>query len=155
MAIDPDVRLKNYTTKVAVSKTLGEITDVLTDMGATAIVTDYENKVLTAISFRLETKFGLTTYRIPVNIEAIYQEIQQQRKYNKIAMRERNHEQAARIAWRIAYDWIDAQMAFLQVDQIEIEQLMLPYMIVDTKGSTLYDYAVENKSKILKLTHNP
>lgn len=154
MAIDPDVKLKNYTTKVAVSKTLGEITDVLTDMGASAIATDYEDKVLTAISFRLETKFGLTTYRIPVNIDAIHQEIQDNRKYGRLAKADRNREQAARIAWRIAYDWIDAQMAFLQVEQIEIEQLMLPYMIVDAAGGTLYDYAIENKNKILKLTHN-
>ena len=40
--------------------------------------------------------------------------------------------QAARVAWRILRDWLEAQLAIVQSRSVTFEQVMLPYMLVES-----------------------
>ena len=132
------MKLLNYTTKIKVDKTFSEIPTILAEMGANAVMTEYnDDRVMSAISFRFTGKFGLTMYRLPANIDKIYKEIQD-RKYKNLTQANRSSEQAARIAWRIIKDWVEAQASLIYAEQVDLEQVFLPYMQSDT-GKTVYE----------------
>jgi oligoribonuclease (3'-5' exoribonuclease) len=132
------MKLRNYTTQIAVSKTFSEISELLADMGAEQIMADYDgSKMMTAISFRINTGMGLMAYHMPARIDNIHAELQKS-IYSKISRSKKTHEQAARIGWRILKDWIHAQMSLIKADQVEIDQVFLPYMQIE--GKTLYDH---------------
>ena len=47
-------------------------------------------------------------------------------------------EQAYRVAWRNILDWVEAQMALLEIEMAKIEEIFLPYM-VNSSGETLFE----------------
>lgn len=145
------MKLRNYTTSISVDKTYAEIAGILAEMGAQAVMCEYNgSKVLSAIAFRVDTAFGLMDYRLPAKIDKIHKEIQKS-KYSGLRRNRRTEEQAAKIAWRIIKDWIDAQMSLIMADQVEIEQVFLPYMQMGNEGKTVYDFAKDGG--LTKLEH--
>jgi len=50
-------------------------------------------------------------------------------------------QQAERTAWKIVADWVDAQLAMVELAQVEILQVMLPYVYDPAKDQTLYEMA--------------
>jgi hypothetical protein len=47
-------------------------------------------------------------------------------------------EQAYRVAWRNILDWVEAQMALLEIEMAKIEEIFLPYM-VNATGETFFE----------------
>jgi hypothetical protein len=47
---------------------------------AAAILTEFEEGIVSAISFRISTEFGVLTFRLPANAERIYQVIVRDRR---------------------------------------------------------------------------
>lgn len=149
------MKLINYTSKISTDKTYVEITKILSEMGVKAIMAEYDDEqVMDAIAFRVNGKFGLVMYRLPANIDKIYKEIQNRPRYQKLTNANRTREQAARIAWRIIKDWIEAQMSLIYADQVDLEQVFLPYMQTGIDGETVYDLITKNGGydKVLRLT---
>jgi hypothetical protein len=124
----------NYTTKVPVSRTLGEITAILVQAKAQAIMSEYEGGRTSHVSFRIETEHGLLSYRLPCNVEGVFAVI---KRDSKIPAAQRTIEKAERIAWRIVKDWLEAQMAMVEAKLAVLPQVMLPYMQTNN-GETLY-----------------
>jgi hypothetical protein len=52
-----------------------------------------------------------------------------------------------RVAWRIAKDWLEAQLAILQSEMVSIDQVMLPYLHVDG-DKTLYQAYAERENAL-------
>jgi hypothetical protein len=54
--------------------------------------------------------------------------------------RERTYgdEQAYRVAWRNILDWVQAQMALLEIGMAKMEEIFLPYML-DIQGRTFFE----------------
>lgn len=46
-------------------------------------------------------------------------------------------EQAVRVGWRIVRDWVEAQMALVEVEMVTLEQVFLPYLVINNNGETL------------------
>ena len=59
----------NYSTTIEVSKTVGEISAMLAKAKATAILTQLEEGMVSAISFRIKTEFGVWTFDIQATRE--------------------------------------------------------------------------------------
>ncbi len=123
----------NYTTSVAADKTVGEIQRILSQHGNIHVLTGYQNGVASNISFRVDTKHGTMSFMLPARIE----QVESLLKKSRIPQRLRTREQAARVAWRIIKDWIEAQMALIQAGQVAIEEAFLPF-VQDINGETLY-----------------
>lgn len=134
--------LKNYTTMINANKTIGEIQEILAKHGANAIMTEYNDGQVIALSFRIKTPNGEIGVKLPANIDRVLQVLKNQRKRNNQVKDTR--EQAAKTAWRIIKDWIDAQMAILETEMVEMEEIFLPYMI-NKEGQTLYEAFKNNK----------
>ena len=134
--------IKNYTTDVPVNKTVSEIHLMLADHCAKRILFDYgaDSKV-TAISFTIETPTGEQAVRLPANVERVREVLRQQknnpRKRNRSQIDD-SQDQAERVAWRIVKDWLAAQLAILETEMVDVQQVFLPYFL-NRQGQTLYE----------------
>jgi hypothetical protein len=132
----------NFTTKVPVGKTVKEIEDKLAKAKAEAILKEYDSDgTVAALSFRIATEFGILTFRLPANIQRVYQVVVRD---GRIPRSQRTREQAARIAWRIVKDWTEAQLAMIEAGLVELTQVFLPY-VQAPNGQTLYELMREQK----------
>jgi hypothetical protein len=90
-----------------------------------AILKEYDSDgIVSAISFRIKTEFGILTFLLPANIQRIYQVVARD---TQIPRSLRTREQASRIAWRIVKDWTDAQLAMIEAGLVDLQQVFLPY----------------------------
>ena len=123
--------IKNYTTKVDVYQSLGEIQGALAKNGARKIMIDYdENGNPVGVTFGINTPQGSLGFLLPANIEGVLKVFAKQ----KIKT---DREQAERTARRNIRDWVLAQMAFVEAGNVEVDEVFLPYL-TDGKGRTLY-----------------
>jgi hypothetical protein len=120
----------NYTTTVAVEKTMSEIQRILAAHGAKSIQIDYANGKPAALAFFAETPIGERAFVLPANADGVWQTLMQQNRQGKVPARFVTKDQAARVAWRILKDWIAAQMAIIEAGMVTLDQVMLPYMQV-------------------------
>lgn len=119
--------IKNYSTKVAASKTVGEVMEMLASHGADSINIEYGEDGPLGVAFR----HSGGAYRLPARPEAVARILKDQGKPC-------NGSQASNVAWRNVKDWIDAQMAMVETGQAELAEVMMPYML-DNQGHTLYE----------------
>ena len=142
----------NYTTTIATEKTVAEIQTMLSKAKVQAVMTGYDAEgVLSELSFRIMTPSGLMTFRLPANIQQIYQVLARDRR---IPTKLRTREQAARVAWRILKDWLAAQLALISAQMVDLEQVFLPYA-QGPDGITLYESLKERRFAGLTLTDKP
>lgn len=131
-----------YTTKVAANKTVAEIEDILVKHNAQSIVKNYQNGKIISLSFLVNTGYRQIPIKLPAKIEDCYKVLKNERKKNS-AVKD-TMEQAERVAWRILKNWIDAQMALLDIEMVKFEEVFMPY-IVDVNGRTLYEKLEEQQ----------
>ena len=132
--------LLNYTTKIEAAKTVGEIQKVLAFHGAKSILIDYSpDGTVESLAFKLPTPHGDIAFRLPIDPDAVLRVLARQGITGKYATRP----QAVRIAWRIVKDWVKAQMAILETEMVEMEQVFLPYVITKS-GQTLYEAMIDS-----------
>lgn len=137
--------IKNYTTTINTNKTIGEIQEILSKHGANAIMTEYKDGEVIGLSFKIMTPRGEIGVKLPSNTERVLQVLKNQRKNNNQV--KDTLDQATRVAWRIIKDWLDAQMAILETEMVEMEEIFLPY-IMNKKRQTLYE-AFQSNSLML------
>lgn len=134
--------LLNYTTKVDVFTTLGQIQGQLVRHGAKKILQDYDDGGhINALSFMIDTPTGVRGIKLPANVDAVHRVLTKQ----KIKC---DRGQAERVAWRIVKDWVEAQMAILESEMVQMDEIFLPYM-VNNSGQTLYQ-AYQNNQLMLE-----
>ena len=141
----------NYTTAIGAERTVGEITRLLVQAKATAILTEFEDGVLSALSFRIGTEFGVLTFRLPARVEQVYRVLE---RSPKVPPRLRTRDQAARVAWRIIKDWLEAQLAMIQAGLVDLAQVFLPYA-QSASGETVYESMRSQRFSSLRLEDKP
>ncbi len=142
--------LLNYSTQIQASKTVSEIQELLQKAKVKAVMTGYDaDGVLSEISFRIETGYGMLSFRLPANIDEVYKVIAAD---PRIPRGMRTREQASRVAWRIVKDWLEAQLAFVASKQVVFEQVFLPYA-QNNQGETVFETLRDKKFNQLALTN--
>lgn len=122
--------IKNYTTKVDVYTSLGEIQGALARNGATKIMVDYVDGKPTALSFAMLSAGAMRGFTLPAPVAGTLRAFERQRvKPDPV--------QAEMTAWRNVRDWVLAQMALVESCDVPIDQVFLPYL-ADSQGRTLY-----------------
>lgn len=120
--------IMNYTTRIPAQKSLGEITTLLAKNSATEIMTTFDaDGQPNGLRWRVRTPNGPTAFAMPVNIDAIFQTMTRDRVHVRDA--DARRVQATNTAWRIIKDWVEVQLALLQTEMVEMEELFLPYML--------------------------
>lgn len=129
-----------YTTEVSAPKSIGEIVAMLSQAKAGAIMQEFDGAAnVVAIDFRIQTQFGMMTFRLPANVRAVDQCLKDQYRSGKISRRFANDSQhSRRVAWRILRHWLEAQLALITVGLAKVEEVFLPYA-QDSNGKTVFE----------------
>lgn len=136
--------LLNYTTTVPADKSINAIQKMLAKAGASAVLYDYEDGNIVALSFKLKMEDRDISFRLPCDWRAVQRVLQLQR----VAPRYTTQDQALRIAWRITKDWVEAQLAIIETRMVTTAQVFLPYAITQD-GQTMYEYVAGNTNLLL------
>jgi ornithine carbamoyltransferase len=135
----------NYTTQIDVYKTIGEIQGILVDNGASKIMFEYDGKQPVSISFMIsmpsaqDMKISLPAR--PKSVQKILEQMKREKGGNMKV--KPNFEQACRVAWRIVKDWLEAQMAMVQTEQMEFAEIFLSSLL-NNKGQRFYEIVKGN-----------
>lgn len=136
--------IKNYTSEAKVENTIARIEElVVKKMNARQFFKEYKNGEVIGVVFVIPTDKGDLPFKMPARIEKLEQLFYSQKKPryswqkpDPLTVAER--EQAKRTAWKNIHDWIDAQIALIETDQVKIEEVFLPYM-TNISGQTLFE----------------
>jgi hypothetical protein len=140
------VALKNYTTKVPANRSIMEIQEMLQKHGAAGVLTEYEKDTgrIAAISFRINVAGQDWFFKLPMRWREAQKAMiaeDNRRAYN-------DEDYCYRVAWRITRDWVDVQMALVDLKTAELQQIFLPYTVMPT-GQTLYETIIDNPKFLL------
>jgi hypothetical protein len=136
----------NYTTKIAPEQTIAEIQKMLTRHGVAAMMTEYDGPHVAAVSFKMMIEGQPMAFKLPCNWRAVIEIFKRQRLRARITPEV--EQQAIRTAWRIIKDWVEAQLALVEVNMVTVPQVFLPYAIT-RDGRTLSEKIVENPGFLL------
>lgn len=138
----------NYTTTVDSFKTVSEIEYILMKHKAKSIMKDYDGETITGLSFLIDTGVQQIPVRLPVKIDECLEVLKKEKRENPRKQIKDTRQQAERVAWRILKDWVEAQMALLDIEMVRFEEIFLPY-IETTNGKTIYE-RLEEKQFLLE-----
>jgi len=137
----------NYTTTISAARTVREIQDMLARHGADAIGVRYADRQPVGVYFQLTGPGGgqQQSYTLPVDVAAMSKLLAAQHADGTINTKNMrrdvllSNEHAARVAWRVVKDWLEAQLAIIETQMVAFDQVMLPYLITGPNSQTLYD----------------
>jgi hypothetical protein len=138
--------LKNYTTKVPANRSVQEIQEMLQKHGASGTLLEYEKGSgrIASIAFKIDFEGRPMGFRLPLKWrEAAL--VMEQQGIKRAAFDE---DYAYRVAWRILRDWVDVQMALVELDMARLEEIFLPY-VVQQNGQTLFENIAMNPDRLL------
>lgn len=128
----------NYSTTVPVARTVGEVQALLAKAGALTVSVQYDAGQPAGVGFTLNTPVGVQAYVLPVEVHKVLKVLVEQERARLLRGTRPpggwgSGQHAARVAWRIAKDWLEAQTALITAHMATADQIMLPYM---TTGGT-------------------
>lgn len=131
--------IKNYTSKT--NNTHQKIQQILAKHGVTKMMFEYgkDGKVY-ALSFAMMIDGQEVPFKLPANVDKVHQIFLNEGYKDD----EKTRNQAYRTAWANIRDWVDAQLALVETEQVELEQVFLPY-VVQRDGRTYFEHAKENQ----------
>ncbi len=138
------------TTSIKPKKTIAEIQMVLRDYGTRQIMTDYNiDGSVASVSFTMEIESALVPFKLPADHKPLLAMAQRgETKY----LKRNDEEQARRIAWRQILRWVQAQMAMVEIGMVTADQVFMPYIVIDAKGTTLYQQMISRGMGQYQLT---
>ena len=146
--------LLNYTTKKTPEQTISEIQQLLAQWGVSAVMTEYDGRQVSALSFKMDVGGRTMGFKMPCNwraVHAVLVNYNNNRKRIRGVLQNRindSEEQAINVAWRIIQDWMIAQLALVEVNMVTVPQVFLPYAITGD-GRTLSEKVLDDPSFLL------
>lgn len=142
--------LLKYTTTIPVPKTTSAIFELLRAQDADAIMLTYnEHREPNGISFTLRTAQGGLSFKMSVDTDRVKQLLIAQYRQRKVPVAAVREGQPQRVAWRIVLDWLEVQVALIQIGLVTLEQVMLPYAVAQD-GRTVFD-VVQDRGGVQKM----
>ena len=146
--------LLNYTTTVPVERSISETQKMLSMHGVQGILTEYEGPNVSAVSFRILVSGNMIDFRLPCNWKAV-QQVFINKNEHRIRRNGRlpnripeTQEHSTAVAWRIIKDWVEAQLAIVELNQTTIPQVFLSHAVTTT-GETLGERMLGNPQLLL------
>ena len=138
-----------YTTKIEPAKTIAEIQDTLVKHGAKSVLCNYDDGgKIESLSFSIQTPEREIGIKLPCDPKPVLEVLKKQYEEGKIARGFVEEHQALRVAWRIVFYWVESQMAILETRMVKMEQIFLPYAIMQD-GRTLFENMKKKAFKLL------
>jgi hypothetical protein len=141
--------IKNYTTKIDVTKTMMEIQNILGKHGATHIFIQWDKGVPISLAFKFPVNDRTISFILPMNEEKLFEVFKRALKNREIGNKDCNITQVRMTGWRILKDWVDSQMALIEIEMVKFEEVFLPYMYDEKTNQTLFQKMSSNNFKSL------
>ena len=143
--------LKNYTTKVPANRSVQEIQEMLQKGGASGVFLEYEKDTgrIEGLAFKMDFGGKPAAFKLPIK----WRQAQQVLK-NEGNPRAHDEDYCYRVAWRIIRNWLEQQMALIEIEMVEMQEIFLPYA-VQKDGQTLYQNILNNPKFLLNATNPP
>lgn len=145
--------LLNYSTQIDSGKSVAEIIALLGAAKAQAITQHFDGAGnITSLEFAIATQFGQMGFRLPADPLPVIATLKRQALAKQIPKRFIGDvQQARRVGWRIVKQWVEAQLAIIELGMVKPEQVFLPYAINPNTGQTVYEMMIESKFERLAL----
>lgn len=144
------------TTNISASQTVSQIQAMLGENGAKAVMTEYENQEVSAVSFQIEINGKNVPFRLPCRAKAIEEIFIGKIKTRSTEVYSRMKADAVgkskRVAWRQILRWIEAQVALVSTEMVTLDEVFLPYMQTG-KNQTLYQLVSNQNFNVRQLEH--
>ena len=125
-------------TAIPPEKTAAEIQELL-GRRARRVMTEYDGGEVVAISFSIMFQEKEIFFRLPVRWQNYLKVLERQHRRNPRSRGEVNEAQARRTAWRIAKAGLEADLARVDAEMVDLTEIMLPYVVQNKEGETLYE----------------
>lgn len=135
--------LKNTYSKLPAKRYIQDAQDALIKAGATGIQMEYLDGFVSSLAFSIKFGTQQIQFRLPVNWHS-FQNVLTKEGHSKAG----DDAYAYRVAWACTKDWIEAQMAFIESENVSLPQVFLPYAVTK-KGTTLFEEVASNDSLLL------
>ena len=135
--------LKNTYTKLPARKHIADAQDALMKVGASGIQMEFEETRVSGLSFTIRLGPNPIQFRLPIHCRKFQEVLRKEgnKKYN-------DDDYAYRVAWACAKDWIEAQVAFIESENVTLPQVFLPYAVTK-EGNTLFEKVAESGGQFL------
>ena len=135
------INLKNYTTEVPAVRSIDNIERLLVSFGAHNIMKQYAEiqpipgKICIALSFIIEVDGVKMPFKLPANVHkvAIWLRKQKRNSTDKWVS-----EQSNRIAWKMQFEILHLQLSQIEMEQVEVLEILLPYVYDIANDKTYY-----------------
>jgi hypothetical protein len=137
--------IKNYTSDKPLERIFAELQGTLVAHGAKHISYEYgDDGTVVGVTFVVPVQGRLLPIKLPARVKNAQALLKQQWdagliSHKRGAEKTYGFAQAYRVAWRNILDWVQAQMALLDIGMVKMEEVFLPY-VVYREGKTLYEY---------------
>jgi hypothetical protein len=131
--------IKNYTSTVSIAKSVQHIEERLMKHGAKQILKICENQKLIGIAFSVDVNGKEIPFKLPARIDRVEQQLYSFVKRPRPDTKNRIAEQAGRSAWKLLADWVDIQMSLIELDQVELVEVFMPYIYDDFNKQTFFE----------------
>ena len=145
------MNIKNYTSTIEASRSMGKIEELLVEIGATNINKQYTDKVCTGITFLLFDQQLQQTlpFHLKAQVEECFAILWKDVKRPRPDTRAILKAQANKTAWKILSDWTEIQCSMILLGQAKPLQMFLPFMYDTKNNETLFDKVSSGKMKLL------
>lgn len=125
--------LKNTFIKLPTEKYISLTQQALVKGGASGVQYAFDDGRIIGLIFSLSLNGKQVSFRLPINWK----------NFQKVLKKEDNKradddDYAYRVAWACTKDWIEAQMAFVESENVTVPQVFLPFA-VSRDGQTLFE----------------
>ena len=145
--------VKNYRSGIAINRIFEKLQKTLVEHGAKQIMLDYgADGQVYGLTFVIRVGEQMVTVKLPARVDRAAALLKAQHEQGIISDRRvLKEEQAYRVAWRNILDWVEAQMALLDIEMVSLEEIFMPY-ISNASGKTLFEYYQENQYSLTQET---
>ena len=136
--------IKNYTSDKPIERIFAELQHALGTHGAKHISFEYgDDGKIQGVEFTIKVHDRFIPIKLPARVEKAQAVLKKQWEEGMMSHKRGRestygYEQAYRVAWRNILDWVQAQMALLEIGMAKIKEVFLPYM-QDREGVTFFE----------------
>jgi hypothetical protein len=139
--------LKNTRSRSPLPNVFARIQKILIDHGAREFTFELDGEgKYTALKFAFEVQGRVLHFRMPANVDKVRKALMDRAKTQtqvNIAIK-----QSYQVAWANVRDWLDVQMALVEIHLAELPQIFLPYMLAQD-GKTTYFESLKEQHYLL------
>lgn len=144
--------IKNYTSTVPVARSIQHIEDRLVRHGAHSIMKTYDaKKRIEAFCFIVCVQGKDIPFKLPARVQNVEMVLKGQIRRSPTAAKLQSiTDQAERTAWKLVSDWVDIQISLIELGQVDLIEVLLPYIYNPATKETFYEEIKGNGFKLLE-----